>query len=49
MQIAPNAEWRPNDFNSRDEQIQYYNNQLNSHMSKSAELVNLKRMMMEWR
>jgi len=47
IQVSPNAEWRPNDFNSRDEQIQYYNNQLNSYMSKSAELVNLKRMMMD--
>ena len=47
IQISPNAEWRPNNFNSRDEQIQYYNNQLNNYMSKSAELVNLKRMMMD--
>ena len=49
IQVAPNTEWQPNNFNSRDEQIQYYNNQLNNYMSKSAELVNLKRMMMEWR
>ena len=47
IQVSPNAEWRPNNFNSRDEQIQYYNNQLNNYMSKSAELVNLKRMMMD--
>jgi len=47
IQVSPSAEWRPNNFNSRDEQIQYFNNQLNSYMSKSAELVNLKRMMMD--
>ena len=43
IQVSPNAEWRPNNFNSRDEQIQYYNNQLNNYMSKSAELMNFKK------
>ena len=47
IQVSPDSKWRPNSFNSRDEQIQHYNNQLNGYMSKSTELVNLKRMMME--
>ena len=47
IQVSPDSRWRPNNFNSRDEQIQHYNNQLNGYMSKFTELVNLKRMMMD--
>jgi len=43
IQATPDTQWRPDDFGSRSEQIQYYSNLLNSYMSKSAELIDLKR------
>ena len=42
IQVSPDTQWRPNDFNSRDEQIQYYTNQLSGYMSKATELINFK-------
>ena len=42
IQASPDIGWMRNIFDSKDGQIEYYTNQANSYISKSAELVKLK-------
>ena len=43
IMISPDAQWQPDNFISKDVQIQYYNNRLNGYMSKANELIDFKK------